>query len=268
MHRLIFPWLTAIALVASGCGGKKAAVDPTTTGNDKDKKDETKTGDEKKDDEKKGDEKKDDEKKGDEKKDEPKKDDCTQFEVSNLEDLLVKSACEVPNAKPDSLKSVDLKGKLDVTVAASPTKIAPGGKAELVVAFVNKSKDPITLNFRIDPTARFEVEVYDKKNARAEMPPGPPPPPPKGATTPPPTEPKVAHVTLTANGSARVRIPWEAVKTKWAPEKFRGTPPEKGYPRVAAGPLNKGKYTVKVVTPLVGVADYDMGSPKLEIELK
>lgn len=264
MHRLTS---LIVAFTVLGCPGPKKNANTANNAAEGAKKDDEKKSpdDLPKDDDKKTDE----EKKADEEKEKDKtKNDCTGFEVANLEEMLLKSTCEVPNAKPDSLKGVDLKGKLDVTVNASPTKIAPGGKADLVVAFVNKSKDPITLNFRIDPTPRFEVEVYDKKNARAEMPPGKPPAAPKGASQPPPTEPKVAQLTLAANGSARVRIPWEAAKMRWAPEKFRGTPPEKGYPRVPAGPLAKGKYTVKVVTPLVGVADYDMGSPKLEIDLK
>jgi hypothetical protein len=58
---------------------------------------------------------------------------------------------------------------------------------------------------------------------------------------------------------------------KWAPEKYRGTPPERGYPRAPAGPLPKGKYGLKVVTPLVGVSegvDHEMTAPKVEIEIE
>jgi hypothetical protein len=57
---------------------------------------------------------------------------------------------------------------------------------------------------------------------------------------------------------------------KWAPEKYRGTPPERGYPRAPAGPLPKGKYSVKVVTPLVGVSEgvgHEMSAPAVEIEI-
>ncbi|MBX3189856.1 MAG: hypothetical protein KF819_22715 [Labilithrix sp.] len=199
-----------------------------------------------------------------------KKDECVGFDIGNIEDVLLKSACE-ETVKPDTLTPVDLTGKLEVTLAASPTKPAPGGKVDLLVTFVNKSKEPLTLHFKIDPVARFEVEAYDtKKSKRADMPAGNPPPPPKGATQPPPSEPKSARVTISANGFARARIPWEAVKTKWAPEKYKGTPPERGYPRAAAGPLAKGKYLVKVVTPLVGVSegvDHEMSAPKVEIDV-
>lgn len=201
-----------------------------------------------------------------------KKDECVGFDVGNLEDMLLKSACEEPNVRPDSIPPVDLKGKLTVTLSASPTKSTPGGKVDLLVTFTNKTKAPLVLHFKVDPLPRFELEVYDtKKSKRADMPAGNPPPPPKGASQPPPSEAKTARFTIAANGSARARIPWDAVKTKWAPEKYRGTPPERGYPRSPAGPLAKGTYTVKVLTPLVGVSegvDHEMSAPKVDIELE
>jgi hypothetical protein len=200
----------------------------------------------------------------------PKKDVCTGFDIGNLEDLLAKSDCEVPDAKPETLGNPDMKDKLEVKVTASPTKVAPGGKANLLVTFTNKTKEPMALNFRIDPLARFETETYDSKKKRADMPPGEPPPPPKGHSPPPPAEVKVARVTLAPNGSARVRVPWEAVKMKWAPEKVRGTAVERGYPRKPAGPLPKGKYTIRVMTPLVGVfegGEHEVSGPSVDIEV-
>jgi hypothetical protein len=201
-----------------------------------------------------------------------KKDECVGFDVGNLEDMLLKSSCEEPNVKPDTISPVDLKGKLEVSLSASPTRSAGGGKVDLLVTFANKTKAPLVLHFKIDPVPRFETEVYDtKKNKRADMPAGSTPPPPKGATQPPASEAKSARVTIAPAGSARARIPWEAVKMKWAPEKYRGTPPERGYPRAPAGPLPKGKYLVKVMTPLVGVSegvDHEMTAPKVEIEIE
>jgi len=203
-----------------------------------------------------------------------KKDECVGFDIGNLDVMLLKSACEEANVKPDSLTPVDLKGKLEVTVSASPTKLGAGGKADLMITYANKSKEPLVLHFKIDPLPRFEIEVWDpsgkKGPKRADLPAGNPPAPPKGATQPPPSEAKSAKITIAPNGSARARIPWEAVKMKWAPEKYRGTPPERGFPRAAAGPLPKGKYTVKVLTPLVGVSegvDHEMSAPKVEIEI-
>jgi len=201
---------------------------------------------------------------------EPKKDACVGFDVANLEDMLVKSDCEVPNTKPEGVPNPDLKGKLEVTLTATPAKVAPGGKVDLVVSFTNKTNGPLPLHFRIDPVARFETEAYDAKKKRVDIPNGNPPPAPKGHTSPPPAEAKVAKITLAANGYARVRVPWDAVKMKWAPDKVRGTAFEKGFPRAPAGPLAKGKYTVKVVTPLVGVfegGEHEVSAPKVDVEV-
>lgn len=200
-----------------------------------------------------------------------KKDECSGFDVADLPALLGKSACEEPDVQPDSIQPVDVKGKLEVTVTMSPTSIAPGGEADLLVSFANKTKEPMVLHFRIDPLPRFEVEAWDlKKNKRGDIPAGNPPPPPKGVSQPPPSDPKSARVTLAPNGTARARIPWAAVKTRWAPEKYRGTPPERGYPRVPAGSLPKGKYSIKVQTPLVGVSegiDHEISAPRVDVEI-
>jgi hypothetical protein len=201
----------------------------------------------------------------------PKKDECVGFDVASLEDMLSKAPCEVPNQKPDSISPVDMKGKVDVKIDASPTTTAPSGKVDLVVSIVNKTKEPITLNFRIDPTPRFDVEVLDKKGKRIDVPAGTPPDPPKGHSPPPPAEAKTAKLTIAAGGTARQRVQWEAVKMTWAPEKVRGTPVERGFPRKPAGPLPKGKYTVKVQTPLVGVqegVEHEVSGPRVEIEVK
>jgi hypothetical protein len=201
-----------------------------------------------------------------------KKDECVGFDIANLEDLLLKSACEEKGVNPETLQPVDLKGTLEVTLTASPTRATPGGKVDLLVTFTNKSKEPLTLHFKIDPVPRFEIEAYDTKKPgkRADIPAGNPPPPPKGQTQPPPSEPKTARITIAPNGNARARLPWEAVKTKWAPEKFRGTPPERGFPRSPAGPLPKGKYSIKVLSPLVGVSegvDHEMSAPRVELDI-
>lgn len=202
----------------------------------------------------------------------PKKDECVGFEIGNLEEVLLKSGCEETGVSPDSVQPIDLKGKLEVTATASPTKVPVGGKTDLLVTFTNKSKEPLTLHFRIDPVPRFEPEAYDAKGAkRIDMPAGKPPPPPKGHSAPPPSEAKTARVTLAPNGSARAKVAWEAVKTRWAPSLVRGTPPERGYPRLPAGPLAKGKAVVRVQTPLVGVSEgseKEMTAPKLEIEIE
>lgn len=255
MHRLTLPFAVVLALAAFGCGGNKPAENATAS-TDGGTTVETTPPDPNKD--------------GGADDDAPKKDECVGFDIGNIEDVLTKSSCEEPNVKPDGVTAVDLKGKLEVTVGASPSKVAGGGKVDLVVSFANKTAAPLTLHFRINPVPHFETEVYDAKGKRVDMPKEKTPSPPKGMSQPPPSESKSAKLTIAAHGTARARLPWEAVKMKWAPEKVRGTPAERGFPRAPNGPLPKGKYTVKVVTPLVGVSEgpeKEISTPKVDIEV-
>jgi hypothetical protein len=253
-------FLPVLALALIACGGKKPAksADSVETPTDTKKDDSSSSAS--------GDGAKPSDTSSEEKSDAPKKDECTGFTIGNLEDTLIKVSCEV--AKADD-KQIDPKDRLDVSVSAPP-KVTPGQHADLIVTIKNKSKDPLPLFFTIDPLPRFEVETYDAKNKRVDMPQTQPPPLPKGVAPRQPGEPKTARVTLAPNGSAHVKVGWDAVKMKWAPEKVRGTPPERGYPRTAAGPLPKGKYTVRVVTPLVNVmegSEKEISAPKVPIEV-
>jgi hypothetical protein len=199
----------------------------------------------------------------------PKKDPCAGFEI-DLASILMTAACEVPNPKPDD-KSVDLKGKLEVTVSSPAPTVTPGSRVDLVLTLTNKTSSPLVLNFTLDPTPRFPTETYDAKKNRPDMPVGPHPPLPKGMAPREATSHETARITIVANGTAKTTIPWDAVKTKWAPEKLRGTPPEMGYPRVPAGPLAKGTYTVRVLVPLVLVfegIEREVSGPKTTIIVK
>lgn len=191
---------------------------------------------------------------------------CTGFEL-DLAAALNQAACEVPldpQAKP-----ADVKGKLDIKVVPSAPSVAPGGKLDLSVTFTNKTAAPMNLDFIVDPTARFSVEAFDAKGAkRVDMPWGNPPPPPKGAKRPEAAKASIARVTIAPNGTAKINVPWEAVTTRWAPEKYNGTPPEMGFPRVPAGKLGKGKYKLRIVTPLTNVfegTDKEISAPKIDI---
>lgn len=188
----------------------------------------------------------------------------------DLSQALMQAACEVtidPNRKP-----VDMKGKLEVKVVPLMTTVPSGKRTDLVITFTNKMPSSIELDFLVDPLPRFVVEAYDaKSNKRVDLPAGNPPPPPKGAKRPDPAKPSTARVTIAANGTAKMVIPWEAVRTRWAPEKFAGTPPEMGYPRVPAGGLGKGKYRLRVMTPLTNVfegIDKEVSAPKVEIAVQ
>ena len=199
----------------------------------------------------------------------PKKDECTVFDEPNLEGVLLKSACEAPSPTgqpPDTSKT------LVVKVTASPNIVAPGGHADLLVSYTNKSAAPLPLYFTIDPMPRFEIETYTAKGGnRVDKPKNTPPPLPAGVAPREPGEAKIARIVLTANGTARMPLGWDAVKMRWAPEKLKGTPPEKGYPRAPAGSLPKGTYSVKVVTPLTYVfegIDHEVSAPRVDIVVK
>jgi hypothetical protein len=199
-----------------------------------------------------------------------KKDKVCQGLELDLASALGQAACEVqvdPNRKP-----VDMKGKLEVKVVPLMTTVPSGKRTDLVISFTNKLPSSIDLDFVVDPLPRFTVEAYDAKtNKRVDMPAGNPPPPPKNAKRPDPAKPSIARVTVVANGTAKIVIPWDAVKTKWAPEKYAGTPPEMGFPRVPAGGLPKGKYRLKVVTPLTNVfegIDKEVSAPKVDIAVQ
>jgi hypothetical protein len=253
--------LPILALVLIGCGSKKPAQSADsieTTGEPK--KADTAGTSSSADNKTAGDS-------GGDKADAPKKDDCTGFDITNLEDKLTKVSCEVQKADD---KQLDPKDRLAVTVSG-PTKVTPGQHADLVVTIKNKSKQPLPLFFTIDPMPRFEVETYDAKNHRVDMPTSSPPPLPQGVTPREAGEAKTARIILAPNGSAHTKVGWDAVKMKWAPEKARGSLPERGYPRTAAGPLPKGKYMVRVVTPLVNVMEgpeKEISAPKVEIEVE
>jgi hypothetical protein len=168
----------------------------------------------------------------------------------DLANVLIQSACEVPTP-PGDTKPLDVSKSLEVKVVPIPAEVPPGGHSDLLITYTNKSAAPLTLSFLLDPTPRFTLEVYNSKNARAEMPrssapnrPGVP----AGETSS-----GIAQVTIPAGSKAAAKVDFNAVRLRWAPELVKGTPPELGYPTAPAGPLPKGVYTLKVITPLTGV---------------
>lgn len=194
---------------------------------------------------------------------------CSGFEL-DLVAALGHSACELTDVKPTDVKSVDMKKTLDVKVVTSANKVDPGGKVDVYVRFTNKGKDPLTLDFLLDPTARFQIEAYDAKNKRADVPTAKQPPIPMGMPERVAATQSLARVTILPNGTGSAKVVWDAVRMRWAPEKLKGTPPEMGYPRVPSGPLPKGKYTLRVVTPLLNAAEggeHEVSAPKVAIEV-
>ena len=192
------------------------------------------------------------------------------FEM-DLGAALMNAACEVRNPKPDDKTGRPEGQARGLRSRRRAPTISPGSRVDFMLTLTNKSNAPIPLYFTLDPTPRFPTETYDAKNRRAEMPVGNPPPLPKGVPAREATSHETARVTIVPNGTAKLTVPWDAVKTKWAPDKLRGTPPEMGYPRVPAGPLAKGTYTVRVAMPLVLVfegTEREVSAPKAQIVVK
>ena len=71
------------------------------------------------------------------------------------------------------------------------------------------------------------------------------------------------------NGTAKLTLKWDAVKYKWASaDRAKGALPGHGYPKDPAGPLKKGAYILRVITPLTGVfegVDHDVSQPRVQV---
>jgi hypothetical protein len=192
---------------------------------------------------------------------------CSGLDIPDLAAALSQTACEV--AKPDPAGQKDLKDSLEIKVVPDSPRIAPGGTANVTVTFRNKGKGDLPLNFMIDPEPHFDFDVYTLKGARADAPPGAAPALPAGVASAEASEPKVARITLAQQGTAKLTLKWTAVKHKWASkERAKGALPGRGYPRDPAGPLAKGTYILRVVTPLTNVfegVDHEMSQPRVQV---
>lgn len=192
---------------------------------------------------------------------------CGGFDIPDLASVLSQAACEVDNANPNEQK--DVKDLLDIKVIPDSPRIAPGSTATVTVVFKNKGKTDLPLNFVVDPEPRFDFEVYTLKGSRADAPRGAAPPLPAEVANAPQPDAKIARVTLAQQGTAKLTLKWAAVKYKWASkDRAKGALPGRGYPRDPAGPLPKGKYILRVITPLTNVfegIDHEVSQPRVEV---
>jgi len=195
---------------------------------------------------------------------------CGGASVPDLAAVLAQASCEVANAKPDEPEK-DLKDLVEITVQTDSPKVAPGSTSKVTVTFHNKGKTPLPLDFMVDPEPRFDFEVYTLKGSRVDKPAGDSPTLPPEVQNAPEPEKAVARVTLAPNGTAKLVESWTAVKYKWASkDKAKGALPGRGYPREPAGPIGKGKYVLRVITPLVGVSegsDHELSQPRTPVEI-
>jgi hypothetical protein len=195
---------------------------------------------------------------------------CGGASIPDLAAVLAQASCEVANAKPDEPQK-DLKDQLEITVQTDSPKVSPGSSSKVTVTFHNKGKAALPLDFMVDPEPRFDFEVYTVKGSRVDKPSGDAPPLPPEVQNAPQPEKSVARVTLAPNGTAKLTESWTAVKYKWASkDKAKGALPGRGYPREPSGPLTKGKYVLRVITPLVGVSegsDHELSQPRTPVEI-
>lgn len=187
---------------------------------------------------------------------------CAGGEFRDLADAL--NGCEVPMPKTSEVRG--LKNKLEIRVNAASSTTTPGGRVDFDVVLRNKTGEPIALFFSGDPVARLDTEVVDGKGRRADAPPGKPPAWPKGVA--PPTHDVKAYKVMLAPGSQlKVKVAWDAVKSRWAPERAK-TWDGRGFPRTPAGALLVGKYVVKFPLPLIGAFEKgELDIPKVTVEV-
>jgi hypothetical protein len=183
---------------------------------------------------------------------------CSSFEFDNLEESL--KQCEV--SMPRTAEVPSIKDKLEVKATTSSPSTTPGGRVDVLVTLRNKASEPLSLFFTGDPTPRFDVEAIDTRGRRVDLPATKWPGYPKGYK-PETREAKAAKVTLDKNGTAHIKITWDAVKTKWAPDKAKVWE-GRGFPRMSSGPLGPGKYSLRLVLPLLG----DVETTKVPIEVE
>jgi hypothetical protein len=199
--------------------------------------------------------------------DDKKSSPCGGFAVPDLASVLSQVACEVQSPKTDAQN--DLKDKLEIKVVSDSPRIAPGSTANITVTYKNKTKKDLALDFVVDPEPRFDFEVYTLKGARVDKPKGTEPSLPPEVTNAPVPEQKIARVTLATLGTATLKLQWNAVKYKWVgKDRAKGAIPGHGYPKEPAGPLPKGQYILRVITPLTGVfegVDHEVSQPRVQI---
>lgn len=185
---------------------------------------------------------------------------CTLAEIDSLDQVL--RNCDSPMPKAADVPS-GLGEKLELTVTSSTGSTKPGGRVDVTLTLKNKSNDPLPLYFSGDPKPRFEVETFDATGTRrVDLPKDKPP-----KTAFPPTRPvKASRIILMAGGSARIRVPWDAVKTRWAPEKVK-TWEGRGPARTVFANLPHGKYQLRVAIPLIVFEKRELELPKIGVDV-
>ncbi|MBV9947211.1 MAG: hypothetical protein JOZ69_10210 [Myxococcales bacterium] len=194
---------------------------------------------------------------------------CSGKSIPDLLAAISDAACELRADAPPPKRRAS-KEVLDVKASAD-SQIPPGATARISFVYTNKGAEPLPLDFTIDPDPRVVFELYTPKGARVDKPAGSEPPLPPEVNDAPAPEAHTARVTLAPHGSATLVLPWNAVRYKWASkEKAKGALPGRGYPREPAGPLPRGKYVLKIITPLTDAdegGEHELSQAKVNIEI-
>ncbi len=192
---------------------------------------------------------------------------CSGFAFPDLLSVISQTSCEAPDTK--AMQEMKEMKDLGVKVEVDSPFVAPGSNLTVKVTYTNKGKVDLPLYWVVDPEPRFELQAYTLKGSRADNPAGNAPPLPPEVNNAPPPDQKVSKVTLVPNGTATLTLKWDAIKYKWASkERAKGAVPGRGYPREPGGPLKKGKYVLRVVTPMTGVmegVDKEVSQPRVQV---
>jgi hypothetical protein len=195
---------------------------------------------------------------------------CGGVEIADLLAMISQSACELPEEKRDK-HDRDVTELLEIKVTSNAPHVAPGSKDTITITYHNNSKAELPLDFVVDPEPRFEFELYTHKGVRVDKPAGGEPALPPAIANAATPEKQIARITLAPQGTAKLSLTWDAVKYKWASkEKAKGAAAGQGYPREPAGPVPRGKYILRVVTPLVGIhegSDHEMTQPRIPVDV-
>jgi len=195
---------------------------------------------------------------------------CGGADIRDLLAAISQSACELPEEKRGT-QDRDVTELLEIKMTSDAQHIAPGSNETITITYHNKSKAELPLDFVVDPEPRFDFELYTRKGVRVDKPAGAAPPLPPAVASAATPEKQIARITLAPQGTAKLSLTWDAVKYKWASkEKAKGAAAGHGYPREPAGPVPRGKYILRVVTPLVGIhegSDHEMSQPRIPIDV-
>ena len=190
----------------------------------------------------------------------PKDAACTMSDVPSLPEVV--PGCDVTAPKVAELVP-GLAAKLELSIVTDTQSTQPGGRIDVTLTLKNKTSDPIPLYFTGEGRVRFEVEAFDAKGkGRVDLPNGKPP----KAATPAGRPAKTSKIVLLAGGSAKIRVPWDAVKTRWAPEKVK-TWDGRGPARAGDTDLRPGKYQLRIPLPILTPEKGDFDSPRVTVDV-